>query len=232
MSTSRELTPFLKRRGFDPARIEAAAHGTNVKYVWGRCRCELCTTASRNLNRSRARAIAEGTWIGLVDAAPVRAHLIVLSKAGIGCRTVHNFTGIPYSSLQDVKYGNRKKIRADKAEKVLRLDVTCQSDRGHVPAAPALAIIRRLQKDMGLTKTAIARRLGLKQRALQYARSKGKGGRRFVREETYQKLKALETRILNERASAAAETDLKRNRILDDLRGLLRLKDSPHARIA
>jgi hypothetical protein len=112
-----------------------------ARYKLDGCRCYICAFAVSEYERRRQKAIAAGTWQPYVDAAPVRAHLKMLSAAGIGHKTAARAAGVPTSTVQQVLYGRgadrptpSAQLRGATAAKILALRPTLEL------AAPAAVI--------------------------------------------------------------------------------------------
>ncbi len=156
------------QNGLRPAKELASnrPHGDRLKYLGG-CRCVPCRAANSRYETERAAARRRGEWNGLVDASPVRCHLIRLSKREIGRDTVADITGIAASTIDLIRRGQRKKIRAMNARKILAISPDAVvTDAQRIPAEPTWRLIDWLLKQ-GFTKGEIASRLGFKSRALQ-----------------------------------------------------------------
>lgn len=148
---------------------EGFPHGTRARYVGAKCRCDDCRRANREYHRQRAAAVRAGECNGLVDAAPVRAHLLALSARGVGFRAVAAACDVALSVVRQVRTGKKPRIRAKTARRILAVDAAAISDGGLVLAGPTRAAIREMLR-AGLTKTEIAQRLGYATPALQLTR--------------------------------------------------------------
>lgn len=156
-------------------------HGTRVKYMGG-CKCVDCRAANTKYELRRAVHRATGRGNGLVPADAAREHLLMLSREGVGRRTVAALTKVAITTLQLIKAGQRKNLRAMSEKKILAVTPDNIRGRALVRAAPTWAIIRYLV-DEGYTQTEIATRLGMG-RTLQF---RGK----WIAETTANKVKAL-----------------------------------------
>jgi hypothetical protein len=130
-------------------------HGTRARYVGARCRCDACRAANRNYQRSRAGQ----PFNGLVDAAPARAHLELLSSQGVGRRAVAAASDVSCSVVQDIRTGAKQRVRADTVRRLLAVDAGAIADHGLVPAKETRVALRELLRH-GLTRQEIAERLG------------------------------------------------------------------------
>ncbi|HVB99020.1 MAG TPA: hypothetical protein VNJ12_06765 [Candidatus Dormibacteraeota bacterium] len=149
---------------------EAKPHGTRVKYLGG-CRCLPCRAANAGYECRRVRARRSGDWNGLIPAGRARQHLLALSRAGVGRRTVADIAGVPQSLLHRIRTGRRRRIRARTARRILLVSRTAMNDARLVPAGRAWRMIDRLVEE-GFTRAEIARRLGYRSRALQLNRAR------------------------------------------------------------
>ena len=86
-------------------------HGTRAAYVQDRCGCGPCTAANTEAERRRAKAIAYGTWRGLVDAAAVRAHVQSLREQGLSLKRIAQLSGIGQGTLSALVYGEPSRGR-------------------------------------------------------------------------------------------------------------------------
>lgn len=159
----------LAKRGLRPAAELATrrTHGDRLFYIAG-CRCDDCRRANADYERMRKAARAAGDWNGLVDSTRARAHLVSLSKRGVGKRAVAAASDVCMTVLQDIRTGKKKRIRARTERKVLAVASTMMSDGALVRSARALRLIKRL-KEEGFTKRDLARRLGYRNDALQFS---------------------------------------------------------------
>jgi hypothetical protein len=156
-------------------------HGVRARYTSG-CRCEECRAANRVYARKRAKENQRGNGNGLVDAEIVRKHLLRLSYRGIGKRAVHDASDVSLTSIEKVRSGKRKTIRAYTAKKLLSIDSRAVSDGANVSAGRTWQYLNWMLKK-GYTKSEIAERLGTKSN-LQISRYS-------VRAKTAQKVRRL-----------------------------------------
>lgn len=145
-------------------------HGTRVRYTAG-CRCEPCRGANNAYERMRAKLRRAGEGNPLVSAARVRRHLLRLSAAGVGRRTVVDIAGVPSSTLSAVRSGVKTKLRRATAERILAVGADALTDAKLVPAAATWKLIERMLAE-GFTRGDIALRLGMRKPALQMRRDR------------------------------------------------------------
>lgn len=109
----------------------------------------LCDT---HYSRHHRRQRAYGRWTAdLVDAQPVRDHVLKLRDAGIGNKRLEEEFGVPHSTVQHLLYGQRgygpsRQVRKATADRILQIPVP-RSDVEFVrqDRIPALGTTRRLQ---------------------------------------------------------------------------------------
>lgn len=153
-------------RPADLPTAEHYAHGTRARYVTG-CRCAPCRESNRLYYHQRKGQ----PFNGLVDAGPARAHLATLSSQGIGRRAVSEACDVADSVVVAIGNGSKSRVRAETARRILSVDSGARSDSALVPARPTWRLVRELLK-LGLTRGAIAQRLGAKRLALQLGRTR------------------------------------------------------------
>jgi len=160
----------MQLRGLKPITELAAdkPHGNRLRYLAG-CRCDLCRKVNSAYENERQKARAAGDWNGIVPARAARKHLLALSKAGVGRRSVQAATDIADSILAEIRSGKRKQIRARTERKILAVTRDARGDASLVPAGPTWKLIDALLKD-GFTKARIAKEIGRKSPALQLNR--------------------------------------------------------------
>jgi hypothetical protein len=163
----REMTS-LTVRGLRPAAELGAdrPHGDRLRYMAG-CRCFQCRRANSDYERQRKAARLAGDWNGLVPANRSRAHLMSLSRVGVGKRAVAAASDVCMTVLQDIRTGKKTQIRARTERRILAVTAAMASDSALVKPGRTFQLIDRL-RDEGFTKTELARRLGYANEALQF----------------------------------------------------------------
>lgn len=141
------------------------ACGTRAKYISG-CRCLPCRAANSRYECERAAARKAGDWNGLVPAGRARAHLLKLSRRGVGRRAVQAACDVALTILQEVHSGRKTQIRRRTETRILAVTVDALSDGALIPAAHTHALIQRLLEE-GFTRAELARRLGYRSPKLQ-----------------------------------------------------------------
>jgi hypothetical protein len=111
------------------------AHGTRVAYVSDRCRCTRCRAANRATDRRRTDAITLGKWEPFIDSRPVRDHLLLMRKEGLGIDRIAQLTAVPRSTIQRILSPDAKRperIRSGTAKRLMALGSTAeQVSSGH-----------------------------------------------------------------------------------------------------
>lgn len=157
----------IKTRFLRSAESLAAdrAHGERLKYIAG-CRCDACRAANTAYEKERAVARKNGDWNGLVPAKKARRHILALSDAGVGRRSIADCSDVPETIITNIKNGSKKQIRARTERKILAVTTEMLADRALVPADETWDFINRLLSE-GYTKTELAKALGYETHALQ-----------------------------------------------------------------
>lgn len=156
--------PTTAPAGMTPG--ERFAHGTRSRYVSG-CRCEHCRYANRVYSRERAQASRRGDGNPLVEAGPVRAHLLALRRDGIGRQSVADVAGVSRTAIARITTGTQRKLRAQSAARILAVTVDAAINDGHrIDARPTQALIRQLVRE-GYTRQRLAELLGYESPTLQ-----------------------------------------------------------------
>lgn len=161
----------LNARGLRPAAelAEGRPHGVRLRYIAG-CRCGDCRQANSRYETFRAAARKAGDWNGIVAAAPARAHLALLSSAGVGRRVVCDVSGVADTVLTEIIAGRKAQIRARTERAILAVTVAAAADGAYIDAKPTWKLLDALIAD-GYSKTELARRLGYATHALQLKRT-------------------------------------------------------------
>ena len=130
-------------------------HAENtVCYIQHKCRCAACREAMRARELRRRKLKAYGRWdTGLVDAAPVRAHVEFLRSCGMGWKFIGEVSGVGHTAMEQLIYGRKdsgdgprkgepqKRIGREKAEKILAVRPVLRPGRN----VPSVGTRRRLQ---------------------------------------------------------------------------------------
>jgi len=145
-------------------------HGTRLRYMTG-CKCLICRAANSNYETMRDSRRRMGLWNGLVSAARARRHMLILSRAGVGRRTVGQIAHISDSVLFKIRSGQRKQIRALTEKAILNVSRYAIHGSSLVNAKKSWQKINWLLSE-GFTRAAIARMMGAKSPALQLKRDR------------------------------------------------------------
>lgn len=164
-------------------------HGDRLRYMSG-CKCVPCRAANSNYETMRAAARRRGEWNGFVKADSVRQHLNKLSLNGIGRSTVADLTGISPSTIDLIRTGRQKNLRAMNHNAILAIELEdVLHDAQLINARPTWERIRWMLRE-GFTKTEIARRLGYKSHALQLNKRRITSRNALKVEQLYNRLRA------------------------------------------
>ena len=128
-----------------------------------RSMCNTCYQSYRN------KQVAYGRWqTVMVDAGPVRAHVLALKAAGVGDRRIGELSGVSRSALQKIsrnRRGTDEPLRSNvwrsTANRILAipLEVDNRNYGVRIDSTGSLRRLRALQA-IGWTQTEIARRIG------------------------------------------------------------------------
>lgn len=110
-------------------------------------------------------------WNGLVSTKRARAHLRMLSRAGVGRDSVAAASDVGTTVLSEVMSGRKRFIRAATEKRILGVSKDALADSAVVPADRTWQLLDDLLA-RGFTKREIARRLGLKSRSITFKRGK------------------------------------------------------------
>ena len=163
-------------------------HGTNARYVFGRCRCDACRAAN-SASRKRRDYLKRTGRSPDVDAAEARAHVLALMGTGMGYKRIAQAAGVDPKTVYILVAGRAergtpppKRIRRTTAEKLLAVRPTVRRKQA-IDALPYWWMIADLM-GLGYSKAWISERIGQGGRALQI-------GDRFIHVETALKIKRL-----------------------------------------
>lgn len=146
---------------------EAPHHRNLTCYTDFACRRPECVDRYNAWDLDRRTRQAEGTWDNLIDAAPVRAHILALQTAGVLPNRIAKATGIPLQSIRDfIGYGRGRRYRTapDTAAKILAVTAENTAPQYVDPTGTH----RRIQALVaaGWPLISIDRRLGFKRERL------------------------------------------------------------------
>lgn len=204
------MTPVLSRRTVRPemaarglrSAAQLAANkpcGTRLRYYAG-CRCSECKAANAAYERERIEARKRGEHNGLVSADRARAHLLKLSKRGVGRKTAADAAKVAASIVSKIVDGQRTKIRAQTERRILAVTEATAADGARRPARATWQMLDELIAS-GYSKASIASAvLGRPVISLQISR-------RAVEVKTEARVRAV-----YERLRLASETDAARAR--------------------
>lgn len=138
-------------------------HGTRLRFRSG-CRCLQCRLANAAEARAARARRKAGDWRGFVSARPAREHLLRLQRAGVGGRAVADACDVALSTINAIRQGRRRNVRAHIARRILGVDVAARADHAFVSARRTWRLVEELLAE-GFTKRELARRLGINGKA-------------------------------------------------------------------
>jgi plasmid maintenance system antidote protein VapI len=153
------------RERFKDSKAEC---GTRARYSLG-CRCTPCRRANTEYEKQRAMIRKEQGSDVWVSAEPVKEHLKSLSKIGIGYKTVADYSSVGKTTLARIMNGKNAKIRKSKAVRILAVDKNCVSGGTLISSQRSRLLIKSLMAE-DFTKRELARRMGYKSPAIQFAK--------------------------------------------------------------
>ncbi|MBN9176099.1 MAG: hypothetical protein J0I43_01835 [Microbacterium sp.] len=140
-----KLPPRVKNPKICPPDHRHGEVGTC--YVHHQCRCDDCVTSQTKRNYRRLQLKAYGRYdTGLVDADPVREHLIMLGEFGLGYKRVASIAGLGITPVRNVIWGRQdpgprkgemqKRIKRETAEAILSVkpDISLLAGGARIPA--------------------------------------------------------------------------------------------------
>lgn len=136
-------------------------HGMRSTYVKG-CRCDQCRAANCRYAKLAKYRQDTGRKV-LVDAEPVKRHLVKLRAAGVGKRTIAQRSGVAQTvvnRLIGIDHSKpARRIRPETARKLLAVTVEDHADGAYIDS---IGTTRRLQAlvALGYSQTSLAARLG------------------------------------------------------------------------
>jgi lambda repressor-like predicted transcriptional regulator len=156
--------------------VEGHPHGSAARYTLDHCRCSPCRSASADYARRRKAQLATGRWNGLVDADPVRRHVLALRAAGLSTAQLVEEAGVSRSCLDDILPGRAgrapaRRILHSSARAVLAIPVDHRAIMLRTDprsAVPAVGTQRRLQAlvALGWSMAQLAARVGVEANSL------------------------------------------------------------------
>lgn len=186
-------------------------HGDRLRYMAG-CRCADCRAANAAYERMRSAERKAGNADNIVPADKARAHLLALSAAGVGRKSVRQATDINEAILQKIRSGVRTQIRRSTERRILAMPIAADmlSDGAHIDAGPSWALVAELVQ-AGFTKKRIAHELGQTGQGLQL-------GPKLITVRNADRLRRVHARLINsdERLVDSAESAKLIRELLDE----------------
>lgn len=145
-------------------------HGTRACYTLDKCRCGPCASAAYDYEQNRVRQHAYARWDNLVDAAPVRRHVLALMADGIGGKRVARSAGVSVGAITKLLYGTQRpdgtrtptrRMQRDVAAKLLDVQVL-RAPGAHIRPGEMGGLRLRLQAlvALGWSQARLADHLG------------------------------------------------------------------------
>lgn len=146
-----ELSQHVKLPPREKARTrcpESHKHAeASTCFIQHQCRCTPCVDAHNSRERNRKKLKAYGRFdTGLVDAEPVREHLLMLGDFGLGYKRVAGLAGVGVTAVRNVLWGRQdpgprkgelpKRINRENAERLLAVkpDISLLAAGALIPA--------------------------------------------------------------------------------------------------
>jgi hypothetical protein len=142
-------------------------------YIMHQCRCVPCKEHHAAVAQRRYRLKAYGRFdTGLVDAEPVREHMMMLAEFGLGYKRVAAIAGIGITAARNLLWGRQesgprygelqKRIKRETAEAILSVKPSIENLAGGA-VIPSRGTHRRLQAlvAIGWSQSKLADRLGM-----------------------------------------------------------------------
>jgi hypothetical protein len=149
-------------------------HGHYLTYLRQSCRCRPCLDAWAAYSRERRRKRALGEY-SHVSAEPSRRHILRLSRAGVGEKSLAAASGVGRSAIRRIRCGAQLTVTPRTESRLLAVTKEAYGDGANLPAGPTLRLIERLLKE-GFTKVELAKRISPRT-SVKPALNIGKSGR-------------------------------------------------------
>lgn len=147
--------------------------GSSTCYIQHQCRCVPCKEHHSEMASRRTRLKAYGRFdSGLVDAEPVREHMMMLAEFGLGYKRVAAIAGIGITPTRNIIWGRQepgprygemqKRVKRETAEALLAVRPDIENLAGGA-TIPARGTHRRLQAlvAIGWSQAKLAARLDI-----------------------------------------------------------------------
>lgn len=169
--TNAPLEPRKRDRKVCPPEHKHA--GATTCYIQHQCRCDSCMDDHSAREQRRKRLKAYGRFdTGLVDAAPVREHMMMLAEYGIGYKRAAALAGIGITPTRNIIWGRQepgprygelqKRVKRETAEALLAVQPVLENLAAGASTS-ARGSMRRLQTLMafGWSQSKLAAELGV-----------------------------------------------------------------------
>lgn len=169
--TNAPLEPRKRDRKVCPPEHKHATSSTC--YIQHQCRCDPCMDEHSARERRRTKLKAYGRYDrGVVDAGPVREHMLVLAEYGIGYKRAAALAGIGVTAARTLIWGRQepgprygelqKHVKRETAEALLAVQPVLENLAAGA-STPARATVRRIQAliAFGWSQSKLADELGM-----------------------------------------------------------------------
>lgn len=123
------------------------------------CRCLRCRVTHAAKERCRRAVLRRGEK-NITDPAAARAHLFMLSKVGVGRKSVSEACDVSIPALKLISQGRRRYIRRETERRILGVTPEAFSGGSVIDSAATWKQAKRLLEE-GFTRKELAHRLGL-----------------------------------------------------------------------
>lgn len=171
LGAHQKLPPRARNRVICPPEHKHAR--SLVCYNLHQCRCAPCIEHRAETDERRAKLKAYGRYDnGLVDAEPVREHLLMLGEFGLGYKRVARLAGVGITPVRNVIWGRQdpgprkgeipKRIKRENAEKILAVapDISMLAAGRSIPSRGTHRRVQALVA-RGWSQSKLADRLGV-----------------------------------------------------------------------
>jgi hypothetical protein len=159
-----EPTPYESRPTVNEGLADCG-HASHATYVVGRCRCDACRRANAKYEHDRTLRKLQGREL-FVDADLARRKVAELRERGYTVKEIERLSGVGHTWMHSLTRFHPRTgkpvTRCSRAnyEALCAIDSRDPSDGQRVDAAPAVALVRRVN-DAGLPLAEVARVSGV-----------------------------------------------------------------------
>ncbi len=97
-----------------------------------------------------------------VPAGRSRQRMLMLSRAGVGRKAIHEHTGLDHRTLARIRNGQTKYVRRETRDLIFSVPFDGHCDKALINAQRTWRLINRMltKQNMGFTRSEIAKRIG------------------------------------------------------------------------